>query len=60
MMTLQIEVKGRAFAANAEREGVFELRAGAYQQHRGAGQTPAFRNEAQFRRYVQRMLRGEA
>ena len=58
MMTLKITVKGRQFAASSEREGVFELRAGAYIQHRGTGQTPRFRDKAHFRRYVQRMLRG--
>lgn len=56
-MTFKITVKGRVFASNAEREGVFELLNGGYTQHRGTGQTPAFRDEAHFRRYVQRMLR---
>lgn len=57
MMTLQITVKGRQFACSPEHDGVFELISGAYVQHRGTSQTPAFRDEAHFRRYVQRMLR---
>jgi hypothetical protein len=56
MMKFQIDVKGRQFACNAEQEGVFELIRGAYTQHRGTDQAPAFRDEAHFRRYVQRML----
>ena len=59
-MTFKITVKDRVFAANREREGVFELRNGAYIQHRGTGQAGPFRDELAFRRFVQRMLRGEA
>lgn len=58
MMKLQIVVHERQFAVNGEFEGVFELVNGVYIQHRGAAQTPRFRDEAHFRRYVQRMLRG--
>ena len=59
MMTFKVTVKQRTFAANSERQGVFELVHGAYQQHRGTMQTPTFRDEQHLRRYVQRMLRGE-
>lgn len=57
MMQYKIEVKGRTYAADAEGRGVFELVGGGYIQHRGTGQTPKFRSEEQFRRYVQRMTR---
>ena len=57
-MHYKITVKGRTFATNDENDGVFELIRGAYQQHRGTSQTPKFQSEAQFRRYVQEMLRG--
>ena len=56
-MMFKIVVKGRTFACNNEREGVFELVAGAYQQHRGTGQAGPFRDEQAFRRFVQRYLR---
>ena len=56
MMKFQITVKGRQFACNSEREGIFELIGGAYLQHLGTGQTPAFKDALHFRRYVQRML----
>jgi len=59
MMKFQSVVKGRIFACNNEQQGVYELRAGAYTQHVGNGQTPTFRTSKSFRRYVQRMLRGE-
>jgi hypothetical protein len=55
-MKFQITVERRQFATNDEYVGVFELRNGAYMQHRGTSQTPRFRSEQQFRRYVQRML----
>lgn len=58
-MRYQIVVKGRQFAVNNEFCGVFELRDGAYVQHRGTSQTPRFKSEQHFRRYVQAMLRGE-
>lgn len=58
-MKFQIVVRGRQFATNREGCGVFELRGGAYMQHRGTGQSGPFASEASLRRYVQRMLRGE-
>lgn len=50
-------VKGRIFAANNESEGIYELIAGSYLQHRGNSQTPKFRDGIHFRRYVLAMLR---
>lgn len=58
-MKFQILIKTRQFATNKEGCGIFELINGAYIQHRGTSQTPVFKNAGQFRRYIQRMLRGE-
>lgn len=58
-MKWQIRVKGRQFATNLDGTGVFELVGGAYRQHRGNGSAGPFWDQAAFRRYVQRMLRGE-
>ncbi len=57
-MTMQFkqEIRGRTFAANIERQGVFELVAGAYLQHRGNGQTPTFRDARQFGGYVRKHI----
>lgn len=56
MMQNHVMVRGRQFASNGEQRGVFELRGGAYLQHRGTGQTPLFRSPNQLARYVCRML----
>lgn len=57
-MTNKITMRnGRVFATNNDGSGVFELICGSYLQHRGNDQ--AFKSEHCFRRYVQRMLRGE-
>lgn len=56
-MLYQQEIRGRWFATNDEHLGVFELRGGAYTQHRGTGQTPRFKNAQHFRRYVLEMTR---
>jgi len=56
-MQNQIYINGRKFATNHENYGVYELKNGAYIQHRGNGQTPKFRGDNHFRRYVQRMLK---
>lgn len=53
-MNNKIVVKGRTFAT--ERScGVFELRSGAYMQHRGTAK--CFSTTKAFRRYVQLMLK---
>lgn len=56
-MQNQIYINGRKFATNHENYGVYELKNGAYIQHRGNGQTPKFRDDNHLRRYVQRMLK---
>ncbi len=56
-MMFQSVVKGRGFACDSCRDGVYELIRGAYMQHRGTGQTPTFRDAEHFKCYVRRMLR---
>ncbi len=51
-MKNKIIVKGCKFATNNDGEGVFELIDGCYSQLEGTCQTPTFKSEAQFRRYI--------
>jgi hypothetical protein len=59
MMQFKTNINDRIFACNNEYEGVFELIRGAYIQHRGNSQTPRFKTEYQFRRYVLKICRKE-
>ncbi len=51
------EIQGKKYAANIECEGVFVMSNGAYRQERGISQTPTFRDEKHFRKYILKMLR---
>lgn len=59
-MRIKVEMKlcgrKRTMATSASRDGVFELKGGAYSQHRGTGQTPTFKSKEQFRRWVRRNM----
>lgn len=58
-MRYKQEIKANYYATNNEGEGLFLLRGGAYIQLRGTSQTPKFKDEKIFRRYVLAYLRGE-
>lgn len=58
-MNFKIRVRAcgreRTLATTSE-GGVFELKGGAYSQHRGTSQTPNFKSASQFRRWVRRNM----